>query len=68
MSGAMGGPLTAGDLKTHQHATECHSAALVTLPYCWSALFSHALRRGLLVTGVGDQITHSSASWPTLHS
>lgn len=31
-SGAMGGPLTASDLQTHQHATECHSTALVAPP------------------------------------
>lgn len=28
----MGGPLTASDLQTHQHATECHSTALVAPP------------------------------------
>lgn len=28
----MGGPLTASDLQTHQHATECHSMALVAPP------------------------------------
>lgn len=33
------------------------------LPHCCPALFSHALRRGLFVTWVGDQITHT-APWP----
>lgn len=28
----MGGPLTASDLQTHQHATECHSTAPVAPP------------------------------------
>lgn len=31
-SGAMGGPLTASDLQTHQHATECHSTTLAAPP------------------------------------
>lgn len=28
----MGGPLTASDLQTHQHATECHSTAPLAPP------------------------------------
>lgn len=28
----MGGPLTANDLQTHQHASECQSRALVASP------------------------------------
>lgn len=59
-SGAMGGPLTASDLQTHQHATESHSSVLVAPPPMPS-LFSHALWRGLSVT-VGGWADHTRLS------
>lgn len=57
----MGGPLTASDLQTHQHATECPSMAPAAPPPLLGFVLTCALGR---TVGNSWWVTRTHTHWP----